>query len=91
MSTRVAEFLGLAESRGKIAKGFDADLIVWHPEEEFTVTKDCIEFRHKVTPYEGRRLTGVVDRTYVAGYKVFDMGKITALNKGKILTRTYHE
>ena len=90
MSSRVAQFLGLENQKGKIAPGFDADLTVWNPEKEFRVTCEGIEFRHKVTPYEGQVLKGVVERTYVAGNKVFGQGKITSLNKGKILTRKYN-
>jgi len=90
MSTRVAEFLGLEDRKGKIMKSYDADLVVWYPEKKFTVTKDSIEFRHKVTPYEGQTLNGVVERTYVSGYNVFDNGKFNNLNKGNILTRKYN-
>lgn len=90
MSSNVARFLTLEKSKGKIAEGFDADLIVWHPEREFTVTKSMIQHRHKITPYEGQHLRGVVERTYVAGHKVFENGKFHSLNKGKILKRTYH-
>ena len=88
MSTRVAEFLGISNHKGKIAKGYDADLIVWHPEKEFTVTTGNIHHKHKITPYLDQRLKGVVERTYVLGECVFNHGKFESLNKGRILTRT---
>ena len=90
MSSRVAEFLRLSNHKGKIAKGYDADLIVWYPEKEFTVTKESIVHRHKITPYEGKQLKGVVARTYVGGECVFKQGKFESLNKGKILISTKH-
>jgi allantoinase len=34
-----------------------------------------IHHRHKITPYDGRELLGVVKQTYVRGNKVFDSGK----------------
>ncbi len=87
MSLNVAKFLTIDHRKGKIAKGYDADLMVWNPEEVFEVTKDIIQFKHKVTPYEGSQLSGVVKKTFVAGHKVYDNGKFYELAKGKVLKR----
>jgi allantoinase len=59
----------LANLRGKgaIAVGNDADFVVWSPEETFTVTPEIIRHRHKVTPYLGATLQGMVKETWVAG------------------------
>jgi allantoinase len=54
-------------SKGSIAVGKDADLVVWSPEESFVVEAESIEHRHKVTPYLGDQLRGVVKQTYVMG------------------------
>ena len=54
-----ARLAGLAR-KGAIAVGNDADLVVWSPEESFVVTPDLIRHRHKVTPYLGAELRGVV-------------------------------
>ena len=70
--------------KGKIAVGFDADLIVWNPEETFMVTEEKILHKHKVTPYLGKELSGVVKQTYLGGVKVYDEGSMS-LNGGKIL------
>ena len=86
MSRNIARFLEL-EKKGKIAEGCDADLVIWNPEKEFVVTRDSIEHRHKITPYEGLLLSGVVERTYVGGHNVFENGKFNLLNKGKVITR----
>ena len=32
-----AQQVGLANRKGKIAPGFDADLVIWNPDEKFTV------------------------------------------------------
>ncbi len=87
MSTNVAEFLGIGHQKGKIANGYDADLIVWDPEHSFEVTSEIINFRHKISPYIGRRLKGVVRQTYVGGDKVFENGTFYELSKGKVLLR----
>jgi len=76
---------GLEESKGKIAKGYDADFVVWDPEKNFTVIKDMIHHRHKITPYLGEQLYGSVMQTYLAGEKIYDEGKFLHLNRGKII------
>lgn len=73
------------KTKGKIQKGFDADLVVWNPEEHFIVTKDIIQHRHKITPYLNEELCGIVKQTWLKGEKIFDEGKFLHLNKGKIL------
>lgn len=85
LSSQVASFLKMEDRKGKIAVGYDADLLVWEPESVFEITRDLIQFRHKVTPYEGQRLYGVVKKTFVGGELVFDEGDFRALGKGKIL------
>ena len=67
--------------------GYDADLTVWDPEGSFQVTKDIIEFKNKITPYEGLHLNGIVLQTYVCGYKVYDKGLFNELSKGKVMLR----
>jgi allantoinase len=79
------------KTKGKIAKGYDADLVVWNPERTFTVTKDIIQHKHKITPYLNEELFGVVEKTWLGGEKVFDGGKFLHLNKGKIICHEFHE
>ncbi|HEV2765123.1 MAG TPA: allantoinase AllB, partial [Pyrinomonadaceae bacterium] len=65
-----ARLAGLDARKGTIAEGFDADFVVWNPEESFTVEPALIEHRHKLTPYAGRTLRGVVEATYLRGEKI---------------------
>ena len=46
-----------------------------------------IKYRHKVTPYEGRRVKGVVQRTFVRGQEVFAAGEILNTPVGEPLLR----
>jgi allantoinase len=75
----------LNSSKGKIEKGFDADIVVWNPDEKFTVEEKDIQHRHKITPYLNRELFGVVEQTYIGGKKIFNKGSFLNLNEGKIL------
>jgi allantoinase len=72
MSARPAALAGLGRRKGQIAPGFDADLVVWDPEAEFEVDADQLHFRHKVSPYVGRRLMGRVEATFLRGRLAYD-------------------
>ncbi|MGZ8781564.1 MAG: allantoinase AllB [Thermoanaerobaculia bacterium] len=54
-------------TNGTLAIGKDADFVVWDPDATFTVTPDLIRHRHKVTPYLGETLRGVVREVWVGG------------------------
>src|SRR5436190_398441 len=66
---------GLQKLKGKIQNGYDADLVVWDPEESFIVSEEIIHHKHKITPYVNEKLYGVVKQTYLKGKKVFDNGE----------------
>jgi allantoinase len=74
MSSQPASLAGLQHRKGRIAPGFDADLIVFSPEATFTVTEQHLHFRHPVSPYLGHTLRGIVRQTFVRGHPVFDHG-----------------
>ncbi|GJP67472.1 hypothetical protein CLOP_g24292 [Closterium sp. NIES-67] len=66
-----AQLAGL-QSKGSIAPGKDADIVVWDPQGSFTVGEEVEVFhRHAVTPYNGSTLQGRVMGTYVRGNLVY--------------------
>jgi allantoinase len=73
MSAVPAEIAGLP-AKGAIAVGRDADLVVFAPDAEFVVEPGLLRHRHKLTPYLGQRLTGVVRRTWLRGREVLAAG-----------------
>lgn len=73
------------KSKGKVEVGYDADFVIWNPEEKFTVTGKAIYHKHKLTPYLNEELSGVVKQTWLKGTKVFDDGNFLHLNKGTVL------
>jgi allantoinase len=85
MATRPAEFAGLGERKGKIAVGYDADLVVFDDKAGYVIHPDMILYRHKITPYEGKAVQGVVRQTYLRGHKVFAGGQMLGAPQGSPL------
>src|SRR5690349_6137874 len=79
-----ARQVALASRKGAIAPAFDADIVIWNPEREFVVDAARLEHRHKLTPYQGERLTGVVEKTFLCGRKIYD-GAVADLPAGRMI------
>lgn len=82
-----ARFAGLAR-KGAIAPGKDADLVIMRPDDDFRVSPGRLFQRHRLTPYEGRALRGVVETTVLRGAVVYDRGAFTGEPGGRVLRRT---
>ena len=85
MSEAPARLAGLGDRKGRIAPGYDADLVVWDPDVEWTVDSPRLQQRHKVTPYAGRRLVGRVQTTFLRGTPVWRDGRLVAAGSGRLL------
>jgi allantoinase len=83
MAAAPARLAGLAERKGSIAPSFDADVVVFDPEAEWTVTPDDLHFRHKLSPYLGANMRGRVRETWLRGEPVFREGSFFGTARGK--------
>lgn len=88
ITSRPAKLVGLGARKGSIASGFDADLVVFDPDATFIVDANALQHRHKITPYDGRTLRGVVETTYLRGKPIYDRGEFLGDASGKTLERT---
>jgi allantoinase len=84
-SFNVAERFGLPATKGRLAVGADADIALVDLQQRFEVHADDLFYRHKLSPYFGRALTGRVVRTILRGQTVFQDGKIVATPPGQFV------
>ncbi|ODN85683.1 allantoinase [Cryptococcus wingfieldii CBS 7118] len=65
----------LKGKKGELMVGADADFVVFDPDAEWEVTLDTLRFKNKVSPYLGKTLKGLVEKTYLGGKLAWDRGK----------------
>jgi len=75
MAEGPARLAGCLGPKGRVAAGYDADLVVFDPDAEFQVTPERLHYRHPMSPYLGETLRGVVKATYLRGRPVFVDGE----------------
>lgn len=85
LSENPAKLIGFADRKGKIAPSYDADLLVLDAEREFVVQEADLHHRHKVSPYLGQTLRGVVEQTFLHGQEVYRRPEFRQLNQGQML------
>jgi allantoinase len=61
------------KNKGEIALSMDADIILIDPNQSYVVKKDDLYYRHKHSPYIGRKIDCRVTKTFVRGNLVFDL------------------
>lgn len=89
-ATQPARLFGLAPRKGALAIGADADIVLYDPTPESTVTRDGLLTRQKWSAFEGRTYRGRVVRTLVRGREVYADGQIVAdAGYGRFLTPEY--
>jgi allantoinase len=82
MATFPASLAGLP-GKGRIAAGCDADLVAFDPDASFTIRGAELRHKHPLTPYEGRTVTGRVERVWLGGAEVTPAGE----PRGRLLAR----
>lgn len=82
MAEGPARLAGCDRRKGRIAVGYDADFVVFDADGEFVVDEEHLYFRHRVSPYLGETLRGVVKATYLRGEQVYGDGRFAARPRG---------
>jgi dihydropyrimidinase len=71
--TAPAKLMGL-RNKGDIAAGYDADLVIFDPNKQITLSTDFLHEKVDWTPYEGLQLQGWPRTTLCRGQMVVDNG-----------------
>jgi len=71
MSAAPARLAGLSGKKGSLTPGADADFTVFDPEAQSIITKSHLHFRHKLSPYVGAHVYGLVLETWLRGEPVY--------------------
>jgi allantoinase len=85
MAAAPAKLANIDASRGLIAPGRDANLVIWDPDAVWTVEPASLLQRHKTTPYAGASLKGRVLATYLRGEKIYETGRLAAAGRGELI------
>lgn len=86
-STNHAKLYGMYPQKGTIAIGSDADIALWDPTKQLTLTNEMLQHGADYTPYEGLAVTGWPVRLLVRGKTVMDQGSIVRAAEGRYLSR----
>jgi dihydropyrimidinase len=87
-ATNHARMYGLAHCKGNLAVGLDADLALWNPEREVTVSTTMLHDNVGYTPYEGKRLRGWPELVMSRGRVVVEGNQLqVARGSGRYIAR----
>jgi len=87
-ATEPARLFGLYPTKGTIAPGSDADLVIWDPDCMQTISADTHHMRVDHNPYEGRVLKGAPDIVLLRGRPIVERGVFTGeAGTGRFLHR----
>jgi len=91
-ATNHARMYGLYPKKGTIAVGADADIAIWDPEKELTISQSLMHGGSDYTPYEGIRVKGWPVSTIVRGKFVVRDGQLVGKEgTGAYVTRAKSE
>ncbi|MCQ2241144.1 dihydroorotase [Treponema sp.] len=71
MSANPARLLGL-KNKGLLVEGYDADLVLVDVDKKWTVSGADFVSKGKFTPLEGKKVTGKILKTFLAGKLVYE-------------------
>ena len=76
-STSPAKIFGMFPKKGTIAPGSDADIVIFDPEKQTTLSAKTHHMKVDYNPYEGRSVTGVTETVVSRGKVIVERGKFT--------------
>ena len=87
-ATTPARMMGLYPRKGIIAPGSDADIVIYDPNKQWTISVDNHHMNMDHSAYEGMEVTGHVDTVFSRGKKLIDDGQyLGRIGDGRYLRR----
>lgn len=73
-SQATAKQVGLSHRKGGLKVGLDADICVFDDTEEWTLEYQCMHWKNRCSPWEGKKFTGRIRETWLRGRKIYEFG-----------------
>ena len=86
-STQAAKIFGLYPQKGEIEIGSDADLVIWNPKTENTISVENHHQNCDLETYEGFKTIGEPEIVIANGEVKVENGKLISDSKGKFIKR----
>lgn len=87
-STAPAKLFGLFPRKGTIAVGSDADIVLWNPQRQYTISAATQFMRVDYNPYEGTIINGSPSTVIARGRVIFENDKFLGKRgQGEFLKR----
>ncbi|HNY94991.1 MAG TPA: amidohydrolase family protein, partial [Flexilinea sp.] len=71
--------------KGSLEVGTDADIVVVDMDAEYIMDQEKLHSRTKLTPFNGLKMKGKVDATFLRGKKIVEHGEMIAEPGGKFI------
>jgi len=89
VSTAPARIFGMYPKKGTLAPGSDADIVVWDPKAEHTISAKTHNMRVDYSMFEGFQVRGKPRQVFSRGELIVENGKyIAKVGRGAYLRRT---
>ncbi|RAZ89165.1 dihydroorotase [Mesorhizobium hawassense] len=86
-STNPAERFGLGRRKGRVAVGYDADLLILDPRQSSTIANADQLSRAGCTPFDGWKVKARLTNVFLRGREIVREGRPVGAAQGKIVTR----
>jgi dihydropyrimidinase len=90
-STAPAKMFGMFPRKGTIAPGTDADIVIWDPEKEYTISVKTHHMAVDYSMYEGKKVKGNTDVVISRGEAIMEKEKFSGKpGRGNFVKRDTH-
>jgi dihydropyrimidinase len=90
-STAPAKMFGMFPRKGTIAPGSDADIVIWDPEKEYTISAKTHHMAVDYSMYEGKKVKGNTDVVISRGEVIVEEEKFSGKpGRGNFVKRDTH-